>query len=360
MCEILFIMSGNRCTLYLTEGQSFNPPNILNIGDLHLSGNKLCISETELAEILLIGHKKPNNEVYGIIIVTDVLTGRIYRDKIAYPMKRIHEDIAMYERHNDGNKIISYEVIGNYAKTCTQFKKTNIIKGYDPCPFNSALKSEHYGKIIIPSDPDDSRDPVWIIKEDYQAKEKDWVKGIFYDMADFLYEQCIKENSNDYKVYGSLCHIGFVNDLFDYHHQAHMSSIRQWITDIGDAYNPEIITNLKSYGPDSIYVEGFYCKDVKRLSIYCEIMFGVNRYEVAKLFVKRSPKYFLNREHEAHNMLYIGGIYAENGDYENALKYYRESIQLSSNGCRFFYQHHLDNLINHYNETGTSMLSTDF
>ena len=72
-----------------------------------------------------------------------------------------------------------------------------------------------------------------------------------------------------------------------------MKEVRKWISDIGSSYNPEVLSSLKVSPHKSIYVNGFFCKDVKRLCIYCETMFGVDRYEVAKLFVKESPEKLL-------------------------------------------------------------------
>ena len=97
----------------------------------------------------------------------------------------------------------------------------------------------------------------------------------------------------------------------------------------------------------------------------CEIMFGVNRYDVSKLFIKRSPEYFLerggNKTDRAFNTRHAAAIYAENGNHVKALEYYKLAVSiLEGKSWQYNYQQRLDEYIKYYDEYGTSILSSNF
>ncbi|CAH6419772.1 Hypothetical protein HVR_LOCUS850 [uncultured virus] len=295
-------------------------------------------------------------------------TKRKYISRHPDPIREIKENIEMYNRHNDGTKIFGYEIVGTYreVKENSRFKDCIFIHScYQPNPFNAALKKERYSYTIIPAHHDDRRDCAWKIISDSVVEEKRWVDDIFNSIADDLYRQCVKDGTEEYKIFGSLCHQGFVNHLFDYHHESGMSSVRRWITQIGTFYDPIKIQALKSYDSDSIYEGGFFSSHVRKLCWYCEMMFGVSRYEVAKNFAKKSPEYFLSKEGDvtskAHNIAHVAAIYAENGNYEKALEYYKLSVSiLDGKDWQCNYQQSLDNFLKYYQQNGTSILSSVF
>jgi tetratricopeptide (TPR) repeat protein len=94
-------------------------------------------------------------------------------------------------------------------------------------------------------------------------------------------------------------------------------------------------------------------------------MFGINRYEVAKFFPKRSPEEFIDKGSniltKAYNNNHAAAIYAENGDYETALKYYQHSIELlKDEDCQSNYQYTMDKFMKYYQQNGTSVLSSQY
>jgi tetratricopeptide (TPR) repeat protein len=202
-------------------------------------------------------------------------------------------------------------------------------------------------------------------------QEAGWVGDTFNRIGDELYKQCCDENSKDYKIFGSLCHRGMINHVFDYHHESQMRTLRHWIDQLGPVFHPELLSTFKMSDDSSIYVNGMFCSTVRKFCIYCETMFDVSRYDVAKFFVKRSPEEFLDKGtdivNKAYNNNHAAAIYAENGDYESALKCYQHSIEmLEDENCRYNYQClkntkvFLDDFIAYYKQNGTSVLSSKY
>ena len=269
------------------------------------------------------------SQQYAVLKCKDILTNREYVARTPQLLRSVKEDVDMYNRHNNGLKEFGYEIVETIN---SKYNTIPIESMYTPNPFNSRLKKERYTHTIIPKNPDDPRDLPWKITFDAEAEEKDWVESIINSIADNLYKQCLNEKTDQYKIYGSLCHHGFINHLFDYHHCSNMSNIRSWISEIGPSYEPVKISALKSYDSNSIYEGGFYCSDVRNLCIYCETMFGVSRYEVANLFTKRSHEYFMNTDGDiykkAYNMQKVAAIYAENNNYNNSIEHYQLSVYM--------------------------------
>ena len=303
--------------------------------------------------------------IYAVVVFEDLLTKRKISDQRAYPMQSVHEDIEMYERHNDGNKAFSFEIIGNHEQTLSRFTRCSIDQNYRRNPFNAALKCKSHDTIIIPKDPEDPRDLPWVLTFDNSQKETEWVNDIFNGIADRLYQQCCEENSEDYKIFGLLCHQGMINHVFDYHHESQMKTFRKWINQLGPVFHPDILSSFRMSYDNSIYLNNMFCSHVRKFCIYCERMFDISRYQVAKLFVKRSPEKFINKGdytvRKAYNNNRAAAIYAENGDYETALKYYQHSVDLlKDESCQVNYQHTMDEFITYYQQNGTSVLSSKY
>ena len=92
-------------------------------------------------------------------------------------------------------------------------------------------------------------------------------------------------------------------------------------------------------------------------------MFGVDKFEVAKLFELKDPKSISlpkdNISKRAYNEKMIGTIYAEKGNIEKARKYYEQSIKTlegKSWQCNFISRY--NDFDKYVAENGTSILSS--
>ena len=306
----------------------------------------------------LISMDKETDKLF-ILFCLDVKTGKkekVYVNECVFQSAK--EEKAMFERNVPSN-IATFEIV--------DIPNTRIRdESYSANPFDSSLKKERYSTITIPKDPNDYRDLPWIFKVDAIEKEKEWVNDIMDMVSNELYKQCINNGTSEFKTIGSLCHRGFINVLFDKNQCSEFKKVQYWIDQICDSYDPIIISNLQFTSvSDGIYVGGFYTNHVKRLCEYCEIMFGVNKYEVAKCFAKINPESFLFDEpilyKRAYNIRKVAAIYAENDNYEEALKYYTLSVDLlNGQNWQCNYQIKMDNFIDYVKKNGTPILSSNF
>ena len=278
----------------------------------------------------------------------------ISRDKII-------EEKEMYQRH----ALLSTTLIILPRDVTTNplnwIEKMNIDKK-EHNPFDSKFKPT--SKVVIPKDPNDPRDLPWLLTFDSLKEEKSWVESCLDSVVQKIYKENpdILPNAN---LVGSFWHRGFVNVLFDRDHCSHMQTVRKWIDLIGNIYDPNIITNLGVPAHDGLYVNNFFTDDVKRLCEYCHQIFGVDKYEVAKLFTTKNPDEFdINSKDiatRAYNLTQVAAVYAERSDVESARKYYQNAITVLQGKnwqCNFINKY--EKFEKYVLEHGTSVLSSNF
>jgi len=301
----------------------------------------------------------------AVINCKDPLTGLIYRT-YAEIRRSAEENVEMYRRHiSEDVMIFSVEVIDDRYDG-----------EYRVNAFNSKFKKGESETIIIPKLPDIRWDVTWKLRLNHISEEEKYVKDLFDSFCDHLYkisQNDSNKHKNQHKIYGSCCHRGFINSLFDYHHQSGMSSIRKYVEIIGDCVDNvlENISKLSAlkksqYGGDTIYKNGFYTSYVEKMCEYCEIMFGMSRYEIAKHFEKEDPESFIRKaetsekDYEKRYLMFcVGAIYAENGEYERALSTLREANKMIRDEHGIFTSE-IEDLIRYYETNGTSILSSKF
>lgn len=216
---------------------------------------------------------------------------------------------------------------------------------------------------IIPKDPNDPRDLPWEITFNSDKEENMWVTDIVNSAAVEIYKQNPSLIEPCSSLYGSLWHHGFVYNLIDYTHCSYKEIVNSWINKIGNKYDPVIISQLHGICSDGIYVGNFFSKDVKNLCEYCYRMFGIDKYDVAKLFELKDPTsivlpYEISKR--AYNEKMIGMIYAEKNDLESARKYYVQAVKtLDGQSWQCNFQRALDKFEKYVAEHGTSVLSSD-
>jgi len=247
-----------------------------------------------------------------------------------YKKQLIEEEKVMYEKHYPPSfatfVIVKRDPILNpllfNEKMGADEEKHN--------PFNSDFIPK-ITKTVIPKDPDDPRDLPWVITVHSDEKEKGWVEDRVSDASVAIYKQHPNIITPCHSLYGTLWHYGFVRHLIDFHTCSYKQKVFKWIEEIGNHYVPTKITGLRGGSwTDGIYVGGFFTCDVKNLSEYCERMFGIDKFEIAKLFELRDPTKIIIPEDtskKASTETLIAGIYAEMGDIESARRYYSQSVE---------------------------------
>jgi len=197
-----------------------------------------------------------------------------------------------------------------------------------------------------------------------------------------LYQQSLKSDTiKDYcKIYGSLCHRGFINTVFDYENTSLMLNVRSDIETLGfdttaimDKIRAlaEKIVVCDSVLPTSfltktIYKNGHAPWYVKGICDYCQTMFDINRYDVAKLFEKDDPNIFIeyastisNNIVKHHCMFMAGRIHAELNNYDDALTMFEEANSLFSNEYIADFITEVEGFKEYYKKHGTSILSSN-
>jgi len=143
---------------------------------------------------------------YAIVTCLDKLTGLKYKDKLPQLLQSVMEDIDMYNRHNNKNILFGYDILGTYNDIPDQYNDVKFLipKKYIPNPFNSCISEQNHPRLIsylgLPM----------IVVSDQNMDEFNWVKSYIDRIAYDLYNQCVKDKTDYYKIYGSLCHHGFL------------------------------------------------------------------------------------------------------------------------------------------------------
>ncbi|VBB18047.1 hypothetical protein YASMINEVIRUS_510 [Yasminevirus sp. GU-2018] len=256
---------------------------------------------------------------FAVIECLDVLTGVIH---VTTPelVRSAYETVDTYERYLPKD-IVQFKVRcieETHEELVEAWREFGfiVIPEYRPHAINASLKSGMSETIIIHKLKDDSRDLPWALTFNHMSGEKDWVNDVFNSISDAMYKD-IKDDPNRknlFKVYGSMCHRGFVNSVFDYNHQSEMAKLRNYVGIIGND-REEVLENIKilsdirsSFVSEydkpsdlSIHKNGFYTSYVRMIAIYCEMMFGLSRYDIAKVFEKTDPKVFEEYVNETKN-----------------------------------------------------------
>lgn len=197
-----------------------------------------------------------------------------------------------------------------------------------------------------------------------------------------LYQQSLKlDTTKDYcKIYDSICHRGLINTVFDYTNTSWMSKVRSDIEILGSNTDLDLdkirVLNDNVFVYDSIRSTSFLTKTiyknghtpwyVRGISDYCQTMFGINRYNVAKLFEKNDPIIFIDYASSIssdvvkhHCMFMAGCIHAELDNYEEALTMFEEANSLFSNDYIADFITEVENFKEYYEKHGTSILSSN-
>lgn len=212
---------------------------------------------------------------------------------------------------------------------------------------------------------------------DQIQKEIVWVNIVFDHVCDMIYFESLKSyTSNKYhKVFGSMCHRGFVNRIFK-NYQIDMKLLRKFVDIIGSDKS-KVIDNIKqisdilpltTYDSNkeiwcrSIYKNGFHSGYIRLICLYCEKMFDINRYIVVSLFTKNDPMMYINYANSCTNKILArraifqaGYTYAENDNYEKALEMFKEGIKLKADNNANFIKI-IKKFKKYYRENGTTIL----
>lgn len=320
---------------------------------------------------------------YAVIVYTDAKTG-LSEKTFPKILRSVEEEIAMYERHMSSEDItFTMEVL---KESYDELRKIHaersflIDSSYRPNPFNALLKPEKSHTVIIPKLPNDPKDCAWALTFNHDSEEKGWVQDMFNTFCDKIYSNSIKDpKTNDmYKIFGSLCHRGFVNHVFDYHHQSGMNEIRHYVEIIGSDKEKVIngiktlsnkkTTNISDSNPLdlSIYKNGFYTSYVDMISRYCELMFGLDKYVVASHFEKNDPEIFMEIANKTkskftarYSMFKAGAIHAELGNYEKALAIFEQGNRVAPDEHGIFTDK-IKKFREYYEKHETTVLSSHF
>lgn len=308
------------------------------------------------------------DELYEVVATCQV-SGMTYHDNNFKTLQETCEDIEMYTRHLDNSKIkfsmerlnvTTFNSMTNIQKlTCITFE-------YSKNPFNAKLKSIH-----------DSGGMLF----DCASKEKLWVVYTFDTICKSMYEQYKANHSSKWVApkYGSCVHRGLINDIFNRNCCSFINEVYDWCEIIGDCYDPSNLRKLQPWkNNESIYQIGYYTSIIKNICKYCEIMFNVNKFEVAKCFEKRSIEYFQTLEEKAIEKLKknsyryyidedvirkrryyknrIACVHAEMNNHDIALKLLEECETMYDDP---YYKGKRDELMKYIEINGTSILSSD-
>ena len=186
--------------------------------------------------------------------------------------RNVREEFEMLERHPDlfQSNFIRASVV--YPKV-QSVSKIGVKYGYVPNPFNASLKKD--------CDEIDAR-----------IQERDWVRTHITNVCDWFCLTFINENNASTPIFGSCAHRGFVNKIFGMDYLPTNKTVYGWINEIGTKFDPVVIKSLcggqysckcgQVSDSRSPYANFLCSHDVRNLCEYCEVMFQVNKFEVAK------------------------------------------------------------------------------
>lgn len=216
---------------------------------------------------------------YTFIIYTDTISGLRYKSKFPLVLERAEEDIEIMKRHVKEDLItFQIEKIEGTYESLREIYSPFIQSKYEPNPFNAERIRKK--DVQIQALPDDPRNLSRKTEIDYVKEEIKWVHRDLDYLADRFYQICLDDYLDHYKIYGSLAHRGLINKIFDYYYNSYIEFHKKWIELIGDHFDPEKLSNLKSFHKDSTYEQGFSTREVEYLCDYCEIMFGIDRFRM--------------------------------------------------------------------------------
>lgn len=300
---------------------------------------------------------------YASMRIFDVLTGYEI-DFFPRSLKSICENIDMFRRHMPSDIInFDYMVWDTVPPELGGFCTLDI---YKPNPDNASLKE-------YPTESDIKR-------------EKMACKYEFDELCDMIYErsQLKPETQYLYKVYGSMCHRGFVNKIFDDHHQAYMDTLRYYIELIGSTRDTvlqgiKIINDREpsKYRGAGIYKNSIDASHIAMICKYCELMFNISRFTVATYFDKNDPELYIRKAYILRNkckndpdstssndlskarflMFKAGYIYGELDNYDKALQTFEIGYQMTPDTHGIFADK-ITEFKAYYAQYGTSVLSS--
>lgn len=163
--------------------------------------------------------------------------------------------------------------------------------------------------------------------------ESAWVENFLVEISIIIYiwdkeSILVKKPCNN--IFGSLWHLGLINYLVSDISTQKGNKIKQNFKLLGDKFDPNIFKRLEG-SPGEIYLN-FNSGHVEILCDYCEKLFGVNRFEVARLFDVVDVSVAINRLNSNPTDTdrpfieeRIASIYAEMDDIPNAKKYYNKA-----------------------------------
>jgi len=289
--------------------------------------------------------------------------------KIAGPYRKktlIEEEKRMYERHIDPSMATFSIVRRDIEKNPLTSLEDMFADKENHNPFNSEFKLPK-STTYIPKIPDDPRDVPWLIVTDNSKKEVEWCIDKVSEAAGSIYETNSDITKSSCDMYGSLWHCGLVQHIFGPRFFPFCrGKNNNLIEQIGNKYDPKIISKIHSgYPEEGIYVSGFGTEDVKKLCEYISLMFGVNKFEVAKLFELRDPADIHLPDNDvsclAYNQTLIAAIFAEKGDIESAREYYKKSVDtLEGKNWQSNFKRKLEQFEKYVSNNGTSVLSSNF
>lgn len=298
-----------------------------------------------------------NKTDYAAIEWIDTKTGLSYISDVCN-LKTAVEYRDMYKRHTPSDialikvKLIPINELCNHKKS-----KTSCIHKYvwQPKPNNTMFKKTSLDNI---------------------HKEIVWVDIVFDHVCNMIYHVSLMSHTSDryHRVYGSMCHSGFVNKIFN-QYQINIKSSKSFVNIIGSDKS-KVLDNIQKLSETlsfatydsnevwcrSIYKNGLYSSYVRLICLYCEKMFDINRYIVVSLFVKHDPSMFINYAIACSNkvfaryaMFQAGYVYAEADNYEKALEMFETGIRLKADNNNNFIEI-IDKFKKYYKENGTTIL----
>lgn len=304
------------------------------------------------------------SQTYAIICYTDVLTG-LSDEMSPHELNSVQKSIQLYQRYMSSD-IITFNI------KVLDMEHDELLKLYP-----KLLMEPVY--VPLPSDVGFRSLKCLLTRKSYEILQCNEMFDIFCDII-FRQSQQDPTKHNLCKVYGSLCHRGFVNYIFNYHHQWNMNVLRDYVKLIGSNKDTFLtqIDILSAMSPVdneyTLYKNGFSPLNVGMICRYCEVMFDSNRFLIATHFKKCDPKsivqHALNKvkmqdtydtdcKIEIRTLMFTAGhIYAELNDYNMALQLFEHGNRLTRDTHGIF-TNYIENFKAYNAQYGTCVLSSE-
>ncbi len=301
------------------------------------------------------------------------MTNTTVEGKLCNP-RRCQEEQKMYLRHWNRDQISIR--LADFQLTQKNYYEWSHELKYEPNPFDTSLKKKkRSATVFLPADPSIKGDCLWVIEPDDQHDEKQWCELRFDIICDAFFNQWEETEHDSSMAFNSCVHRGYVRKTFDLDHCSYSQRVYDWVSVIGPQWNSDAIALLKgvnigfchSEGIDgSLYVGNFYTSDVKKICQYCADMFGIPKFEIAKLFVKVSLETLLEKMEKTSTlsakryMLHkIGCLHAENDDYIKAREFFQKAADVPLRSIDDFWRSQCVKLDEYVKQHGTSRLFSD-